>query len=40
MVTILTTSLPGTESHLAQLVTESNSAQSMRPTFSGWGPRI
>jgi hypothetical protein len=40
MVKIPTTSLPGTESYLPVTDAQINSAQSLRPTFSGWGPRI
>jgi hypothetical protein len=40
MVRIPTISLPGAQASLSDDVAQSNSAQSLRPTFSGWGPRI
>jgi hypothetical protein len=44
MITILTKTLPGgaaTERTLPAMPSdERNSAQSLRPTFDGWGPRL
>jgi len=44
MITILNKTLPGGASAerrgSALETTERNSAQSLRPTFDGWGPRL
>lgn len=44
MTTIPNTTLPGGSrsgrTHPAAPTDERNSAQSLRPTFDGWGPRI
>jgi hypothetical protein len=44
MTTIPNTTLPGGSQtgrmHPTQPTDERNSAQSLRPTFDGWGPRI
>jgi len=43
MTTILNKTLPGnarSDRTLSTLPDERNSAQALRPTFDGWGPRI